>query len=346
MLGKTSLIPVRLSFKQAQAQAIPDAPRTGLREISYGHEPSEVEEAVHLVPRPMEQQLQELHEQIKLMPQSIARENLAEGLRRLLRKASNAQEMSLLLKAIQAEDPLLAQHPRLLLALADQGPILGRHDTDLVQDITACCLRYAHTLYAPLEVWTALSDCTNSLPPESRAAMAQAMAPYLRSMAVNARLDFFYLCHLLTQRQLLAPESDRELFQRAEGLAALLDNNHVSTEAQWQTVLSQVDQTLLQASPNLRTTLTAKFLSSPGISPSQVADVATLCVGGDPSGHYTQSVWRFFSYKLQSGTLAPERAQQLLDSLIVVQHLCPESEQGEFRKAQRQFAQQLQGLDA
>lgn len=341
------------------------------------------------------------------MPSSLQESVLADGLRRLLPKANSASEMRMLFKVISGSDQLLRKHPRLLLALADHGPLAARDDPDLIEDITNCCLFYARSESEPSAVWEALTERVDQLPEASVRAMAQGMLPHLQHMPMTCQQAYFRISRALERQHLriqlteqptpqkrssnddtplrtalddgedegslsehdtpiaapqntatqtleeqiqdiqnrATPQCHLALSQKAEGLSALLDNDQVSTEAQWQTLLSHLDGGLLQASPALRNTLAGKFLSSPGISPSQVAAVAALCVGGDPSSHYTLSVWQFFCYKLQSGTLPPQRAQKLLESLNAAQHLCPESEKGEFRKAQNSVAQQLQGLD-
>lgn len=354
----------------------------------------------------MEQQLNQLFFEVRQMPSSLQEGVLADGLRRLLPKANSAAEMRVLFNVI-SEDQLLKKYPRLLLALADHGPLAARDDPDLIEDITNCCLFFARSEHEPRAVWEAVTECVDKLPEASVRAMAQGMQPHLKDMPITCQQAYFRISRALARQNLCiqmpqqaAPQkrpSDNDtplhtalddgedegslsehdtptaaprntvtqslekqiqnirimatqhghlaLAQLAEGLSALLDDDQVNTEAQWNILLSQVDLALLQASPNLRKTLAAKFLSSPGISPSQVAAVVALCVRGDPSGHHTQGIWAFFSHQLQSGTLPPERAQKLLESLNAAQHLCPEPEKGEFRKAQNSVAQQLQGLD-
>lgn len=167
------------------------------------HEPSAMPRdsaAQEPVPRPIEEQLAELAQQIRQLPPILATEQYAKGLHRLLPQAGTAADMRKLLNAIDAEPLLLRSHPRLLLALADHGPVVARHDPQLLVDITERCIAAARGQSEPEVIWNALSRPAETMSLPALQALADCWQHHVQDLPTQAIDAYVHLRVTLNTR--------------------------------------------------------------------------------------------------------------------------------------------------
>src|SRR5690606_4931415 len=81
---------------------------------------------------------------------------------------------------------LLHTHVRVLLALADHGPIAARNDPDLINDIAELCIAASGSITEPEVIWNALCDSAQKLSLPALGALAAFLQRHVMEMPTKA----------------------------------------------------------------------------------------------------------------------------------------------------------------